>query len=79
MAEHTSTTYGNLIRIDPEGGTAAKVLDRVPLGSSTSEGGLAESDIHDLLFRFPGALPIAAIDASYADAVPVCCGAARGD
>lgn len=73
MAEHTSTTYGNLIRIDPEGGTAAEVLDRVPLGSSTSEGGLAESDIHDLLFRFPGALPIAAIDASYADAVPVCC------
>ena len=72
MAKHTSTTYGNLVRIDPGSGAAPEVLHRVPLGASTAEGGLAESDIHDLLFRFPSALPIAAIDGSYANAVSVC-------
>lgn len=72
MAKHNSTTYGNLVRIDPESDTAPEILHRVPLGASTAEGGLAESDIHDLLFRFPGALPIASIDASYANAVAVC-------
>ena len=67
------TVYGDLIRIDPDNGAAAETLHRIPLGASTADGGLAESDIHHLLFRFPDALPIAAIDASYADAVPVCC------
>ena len=43
-----------------------------PSEASTAEGGLAESDIHDLLFRSPSALPIAAIDGSYANAVSVC-------
>ncbi len=70
--KHSLTTYGELVRIDPENGAAAETLRRVPLGASTADGGLAESDIHDLMFRFPSALPIAAIDASYADAVPVC-------
>ena len=73
MMTHGPTVYGDLIRIDPDDGAAAKTLHRIPLGTSTADGGLAESDIHDLLFRFPDALPIRAIDASYADAVPVCC------
>ena len=73
MAKHTSTTYGNLIRIDPENAAAPEILHRVPLAASTAHGGLAESDIHDLLFRFPNTLPIAEIDDSYANPVPVCC------
>ena len=72
MMTHAPTIYGDLIRVDPDNGAAAETLHRVPLGTSTADGGLAESDIHDLLFRFPGALPIAAIDASYANAVGVC-------
>ena len=72
MLTHAPTTYGDLIRIDPNNGAVAETLHRIPLGASTADGGLAESDIHDLLFRFPGAPPIAAIDASYAGAIPVC-------
>ena len=72
MLTHAPTTYGDLIRIDPDNDAAAETLHPIPLGASTADGGLAESDIHDLLFRFPGALPIAAIDASYAGAIPVC-------
>ena len=66
------TTYGDLIRIEPDNGAPAETLHRVPLGTSTAGGGLAESDLQDLLFRFPSALPIPAIDTAYADAVPVC-------
>ena len=69
---HAPTIYGDLIRIDPDNGPAAEPLHRIPLGASTADGGLAESDIHDLLFRFPGALPVSTIDASYAGAIPVC-------
>ena len=72
MMTHAPTIYGDLIRIDPNNGAAAETLHRIPLGASTADGGLAESDIHDLLFRFPGALPVSTIDASYADAIPVC-------
>ncbi len=72
MITHAPTTYGDLIRIDSDNGTAPETLHRIPLGASTADGGLAESHIHDLLFRFPGALPVAAIDASYAEAIPVC-------
>ena len=35
-------------------------------------GGLDESSLRDLLFRFPRSLPVAAIDAAYSDPVPVC-------
>ena len=73
MEQHTPTMYGNhLIRIDSKNGAVVETLQRVPLGASTAEGGLTEADIHDLLFRFPGALPVAAIDTSYAGAIPVC-------
>ena len=69
---HAPTIYGDLIRIDPDNGAAAEALHRIPLGASTADGGLAESDIHDLLFRFPEALPVSTIDASYGGAIPVC-------
>ena len=72
MVTRASTTHGELIRIDPDSGAAAETLHPVPLGASTADGGLAESEIHDLLFRYPNALPIAAIDPSYAGAIPVC-------
>ena len=72
MAKHPHAFYGDLIRIDRGNGTESVPLERIPLDASTADGGLAESNIHDLLYRFPGALPIATIDASYKDAVPVC-------
>ena len=72
MMTHAPTIYGDLIRIDPDDGAAAEALHRIPLGASTADGGLAESDIHDLLFRFPEALPVSTIDASYGGAIPVC-------
>ena len=72
MVKHPDTFYGDLIRIDRRTGAEPEPLERIPLDASTADGGLAEADIHDLLYRFPGALPIAAIDASYQDAVPVC-------
>ena len=72
MVKHPDTFYGDLIRIDRRTGAEPESLHRIPLDASTADGGFAESDIHDLLYRFPGALPIAAIDASYQDAVPIC-------
>ena len=72
MAINSHTFYGDLIRIDRGNDAEPEPLDRVPVEASTADGGLAESDIHDLLYRFPGALPIATIDASYQGAVPVC-------
>ena len=72
MVKHPHTFYGDLIRIDRRTGAEPEPLERIPLDASTADGGLPEADIHDLLYRFPGALPIAAIDASYKDAVPVC-------
>ena len=47
-------------------------MRRVRLGSSAADGGVDEAELQDLLFRFPGTLPIPAIDAAYAGAVPVC-------
>ena len=72
MTTRPHSSYGDLIRMDRSNGAEPEPLDRIPLDASTADGGLAESDIHELLYRFPGALPIAAIDASYKDAVPVC-------
>ena len=71
MDEH-SQAYGDLIRLDPGDGTSARVLGRVPLGTSATGGGITESFLQDLLFRFPETLPIAAIDTAYAGAVPIC-------
>ena len=66
------STYGDMIRIDPANGSQPETLDRVRLAASTADGGLAEKDLRDLLFDFPSVLPIAAMDASYAGAIPVC-------
>ena len=68
----TAPTYGDLIRVDTGNGAAPEVLQRVPLGSGTSSGGVDEATLQDLLFQFPQALPIATIDPAYAPAVPIC-------
>ena len=70
----TSQRYGDLIRLDTTDGGAAppEILRRVPLGAGVSEGGIDEARLQELLFRYPEALPIAAIDAAYAGAVPIC-------
>lgn len=65
-------TYGDLIRIDPDNPSGEETLRRLPLGDPRAEGSMDESFLRDLLFRFPGSLPIRAIDAAYADPVPVC-------
>lgn len=62
--------YGHLIRVGDD--KAPEVLQRVSLGAGASDGGIPEAELQDLLFRYPEALPFAAIDAAYADAVPVC-------
>ena len=64
--------YGNLIRLDTGNGIVEEVLERVPLYVGVSQGGVSEDTLQDLLFRFPRALPISAIDATYGDAIPVC-------
>ena len=64
--------YGDLIRIDPDSPSGEETLQRLPLGDTHADGGMDESSLRDLLFRFPGSLPIRAIDAAYADPAPVC-------
>ena len=65
-------TYGDLIRVDVNTRGAPEILNHVPLGSDATSGGIDEATLQDLLFTFPETLPIAAIDSSYAGAVPVC-------
>ena len=65
-------TYGDLIRVDVNTRGASEILNHVPLGSDATSGGIDEATLQDLLFTFPETLPIAAIDPSYAGAVPVC-------
>ena len=64
-------TYGHLIRLDTGGDSAPEVLERVPLGAGAS-GGVDETTLKNLLFRYPQALPIAAIDPACSGAVPIC-------
>lgn len=70
----TTPAYGNLIRIDAANanGSAPEILRPVPLDAGAAAGGVSEQTLQDLLFRYPQALPIADIDAAYADAVPIC-------
>ena len=68
----TTPTYGDLIRVDADGGAAPEVLQRVPLSAGTSSGGVDEATLQEILFRFPQTLPIVNIDPAYAGAVPVC-------
>ena len=64
--------YGDMIRLNLVNGNAEGTLQRIPLGTAVTLGGINESTLQDLLFRFPRTLPIAAIDPAYAGAVPVC-------
>ena len=64
-------TYGHLIRLDTGGDSAPEVLERLPLGTGVS-GGVDETTLQNLLFRYPEALPIAAIDPACSGAVPIC-------
>lgn len=64
--------YGSLIRIDAANGNAPETLRRVPLQADASAAAVSERELQDLLFRYPQALPIADIDAAYAQAVPIC-------
>ena len=68
----SNQTYGDLIRLDPANESDEETLRRIPLGASVADGGIDESSLQDLLFRFPQTLPIAAIDAAYSGTVPVC-------
>ena len=68
----TTPTYGDLVRVDTDGGAAPEILRRVPLGAGASSEGVEEKTLQDLLFRFPEALPIATIDPTYAPPVPIC-------
>ena len=65
-------TYGDLIRIHPDSSSGEETLQRLPLGVPRADGGMNETSLRDLLFRFPSSLPIPAIDAAYADPVPLC-------
>ena len=71
MTSHTQA-YGELIRVRSGDNAGAETLRRVPLGAGSADGGISEDELEDLLFRYPQTLPIAAIDASYADAAPIC-------
>ena len=62
--------YGDLIRVDND--AMPEVLQRLSLGAGVSEGGISEAELQNLLFQIPQALPLAAIDTAYADAIPVC-------
>ena len=64
--------YAGLIRINPASAGEEESLRRISVGIPTSQGGIDESTLQDLLFRNPKTLPIAAIDAAYDGAVPVC-------
>jgi hypothetical protein len=64
--------YGELIRVRTGNRADVEVLRRVPLGAGIAGGGIYEEELESLLFRYPESLPIAAIDAAYAGAVPIC-------
>ncbi len=64
--------HGGLIRIDRASPGREECLQRISVGTPSSQGGIDESTLQDLLFRNPKTLPIAAIDAAYDGAIPVC-------
>ena len=46
-------SYGDLIRLDPDADRQEETLRRIPLGASAAVGGIDESKLQDLFFRFP--------------------------
>ena len=67
-----SSAYGDLIRLHTGNGDPPEPLARMPFGVRSSEGGIDEATLRDLLYAQPQALPIAAIDGDYGDPIPVC-------
>ena len=68
----STAPYGDLIRLDPSNLSGEEILERVPLGTTAAGGGMDEESLARLLFRFPGSLPVGAVDAAYSDPVPIC-------
>ena len=68
----SSQFHGNLIRISPDKDTPPSIIPRIPLGAPATDGGIPEDELQGLLFKHPQALPLASIDAAYADAIPIC-------
>ncbi len=67
-----SSKYGNLIRLRPNDCEVLEVIKQVPLGEGASQGSVSEDELRNLLFEHPDSLPLADIDAAYANAVPIC-------
>ena len=65
-------TYGDLVRLNPIDSSQPQTLERIPLGTPATGGGVDESRLRNLLFLHPQSLPIQAIDAAYGGAVAVC-------
>lgn len=65
MARQHSTP----ILLPAEGGAATPLR---PLGQAAAAGGVTEADIQALVHAYPGALPIAEIDPTFAGPVPIC-------
>ena len=70
--QNFDNSYGGLILIDRSGECPEKLIERIPLGTPVSEGGIDESTLRDLLFKYPSALPIDSVDAAYQNPVAVC-------
>ena len=68
----SSQLHGKLIRIRSDNAQPPDLIPRIPLGAPATEGGISEQDLQTLLFHHPEALPIASIDAAYANTVPIC-------
>ena len=68
----TTPAYGDLIRVDSQDGALLEVIRRVRVDTGVSGGNVVEPKLQEILFRFPQTLPIAAIDAAYTDAIPIC-------
>ncbi|MDM9621108.1 hypothetical protein [Rhizobium sp. S96] len=64
-----SRQHATPLLISSDGATAAPAI---PLGLGVSGHGLAESDIQDLVHRFPSCLPIAEIDPLFIRPVAIC-------
>ena len=65
-----TTAFAEPLIVRPDGTSSA--LERVALSGAGSEAAYSEDWLQDLLYRHPGALPVAEIDDSFSGLVPVC-------
>lgn len=63
--------YGNLVQLN-EDLTARTTWRHVPVGPSSSESGIDEGRLQEVLFQHADILPLGEIDPAYASPVPVC-------